>query len=81
MAKPSPVSRLTVCSVCGLDWDRHTKDRKTAPTADVCIRLLKAELAKRPSYAQNPLFSGGSTGMSFGNVTPINAAMPRRRRG
>lgn len=77
MAKPTPVAKLTVCSVCGLDWERHTKDRKTAPTADVCIRLLKAELAKRPSYVQYPfLSSGGISGSgTFQNVTPINAAV------
>lgn len=76
MAKPAPVAKFTVCSVCGLDWERHTKDRKTAPTADVCIRLLKDELAKRPVYQQFPFVSGGSAiSGSFGNVTPISAAV------
>jgi hypothetical protein len=41
--KPEPVPVSTICSVCGLSWHDHGKD----PTTDDCIRLLKAELAKR----------------------------------
>lgn len=48
MAKPKPVPKSVVCSECGLAWNRHTEGRKTDPTPDVCIRLLKADLAKRP---------------------------------
>jgi hypothetical protein len=47
MAKPKPVSKSVVCSECGLAWNRHTEGRKTDPTPDVCIRLLKADLLKR----------------------------------
>jgi hypothetical protein len=53
MAKPKPVSKQVVCSECGLPWDEHTKGRKTDPTADVCVRLLRAELAKRPRMWSN----------------------------
>jgi hypothetical protein len=42
-AKPEPVPVTTICSVCGLSWHDHGKD----PTTDDCIRLLKAELAKK----------------------------------
>lgn len=41
---PAPVVVTTVCSMCGLDWERHGAD----PTTEDCIRLLKAELARRP---------------------------------
>lgn len=53
MAKPSPKAINVVCSECGLSWEKHTAGRKTAPTADVCIRLLKAELAARPRFSSN----------------------------
>lgn len=46
MAKPKPVPRDVVCSECGLSWDDHTKDRKTDPTPDDCIRLLKLTLTQ-----------------------------------
>lgn len=55
MAKPSPKVIKTVCSECGLSWDDHTKGRKTAPTLDVCVRLLKVELAK-PKAAPMPYY-------------------------
>lgn len=61
MAKPKPIAKQVVCSECGLSWDAHTKGRKTDPTPDVCIRLLKAELAKRPMY-QWPGGISGTTG-------------------
>lgn len=75
MAKPSPVSKFVVCSVCDLPWEDHTKGRKTAPTADVCIRLLRAEILKRKTsltWNQQPNFfaSGGTAG----NVTSISVA-------
>lgn len=38
--KPSPVHTETVCSVCGLDWDRHGDE----PTTDTCIELLRGDL-------------------------------------
>lgn len=43
-ARPAPVVVTTVCSMCGLDWQRHGSD----PTTEDCIRLLKMELAHRP---------------------------------
>lgn len=43
-AKPTPVVVTEVCSMCGLDWQRHGDK----PTTEDCIRLLKAELASRP---------------------------------
>jgi hypothetical protein len=43
-AKPEAVPVNTICSVCGLPWHDHGED----PTTDDCIRLLKAELARRP---------------------------------
>lgn len=42
---PKPVVVTTICSECGLAWEAH--DDK--PTTSDCIRLLKIELAKRPS--------------------------------
>ena len=41
--KPHPVVIKTICSLCGLDWDGHGDD----PTAEDCVRLLKAEVAKK----------------------------------
>jgi hypothetical protein len=41
--KPQPVNKTVVCSICGLDWEKHGK----APTMEKCVALLKAELAKR----------------------------------
>jgi|ERR1700677_49429 len=49
-AKPEPVPVTTICSVCGLSWHDHGKD----PTTDDCIRLLKAELAKKPVTVPEP---------------------------
>jgi len=42
---PKPVVVTTICSECGLAWDAHGEK----PTTSDCIRLLKAELAKRPT--------------------------------
>ena len=42
--QPKPVIVSQVCSMCGLDWERHGEK----PTTEDCIRLLKAELASRP---------------------------------
>lgn len=63
MAKPKPVAKLVVCSECGLAWDRHTAGRKTDPTPDVCVGLLKADLAKRPSYPNQII---GTNGFGYG---------------
>ena len=43
--KPKPVITHTICSECGLDWERHGD----TPTQSDCIRLLRADLASRPS--------------------------------
>lgn len=47
MKKPVPVHTQTVCSVCGLDWDRHGDK----PTAETCIELLKQDLAREKQRA------------------------------
>ena len=49
-AKPEAVPVNTICSVCGLPWTDHGND----PTTDDCIRLLKAELAKRVQVIPQP---------------------------
>jgi hypothetical protein len=49
MKKPEPRPTAIVCSLCGLGWDRHEKLMKTKaekPTAETCVELLKADLAK-----------------------------------
>lgn len=67
MAKPKPVPKSVVCSECGLPWSKHTDGRKTDPTPDVCIRLLKLELAKRPAFH---MASSGYTFVSPGYTSP-----------
>ena len=42
---PEPVVTATVCSLCGLAWEKHGDK----PTKDDCIRLLKAKLASGPT--------------------------------
>lgn len=48
--KPEPVNKHIVCSVCGLEWEKHG----SAPTVEKCVELLKAELvaARRHPYWQ-----------------------------
>ena len=75
MAKPKPVPKTVVCSICDLPWEDHTKGRKTEPTADVCIRLLKAELAKRPYWPPKQWLSTAATGTDASNVSYLNAAV------
>lgn len=41
-ASPKPIVTKTVCSLCGLDWEKHPDN---ASALD-CIALLKAEVAK-----------------------------------
>lgn len=41
---PQPVPTEVKCSECGLPWDGHGDE----PTLADCVRLLKAELARRP---------------------------------
>ena len=44
MAQPTPVPVSTVCSECGLAWDRHGAE----PTLQTCVNLLKEELKRKP---------------------------------
>lgn len=48
--KPHPIAVTTVCSECGLGWELHGEK----PTTADCIRLLKIELAKRPTTTMQP---------------------------
>lgn len=47
---PQPVAKRVECSLCGLDWDKHVKDGAGDVSPLECVRLLKAELATRPTY-------------------------------
>jgi len=49
--KPNPVHVNVICSECGLSWDAHGP----RPTLDDCVRLLRAELARRPVVVNHPL--------------------------
>jgi hypothetical protein len=62
---PKPVVQRTVCSECGLDWDKHS----AKPSLADCVKLLKAELARRPNFSFQQLGGGGYTGVT---PTPIN---------
>lgn len=49
--KPAPKVTKEVCTLCGLDWDKHGD----SPTTDTCVELLlgeirslNAQLAHRP---------------------------------
>jgi hypothetical protein len=49
--KPEPKSVKIVCTVCGLDWDRHRCASDSDVSIEECVRLLKADLsAKRPAF-------------------------------
>ncbi len=58
--KPEPVPQHVVCSMCGLDWGKHGNN----PGLEMCIALLKKELASRPQVR---------TWQSGGQVIPINS--------
>jgi hypothetical protein len=45
--KPEPVPQSVVCTACGLSWDWHEPNRGKV-TLSECVRLLRAELLKRP---------------------------------
>lgn len=64
--KPQPVSKSIVCSECGLAWDMH----KEATLAE-CVRLLRSELAKRPSFS---ILGSSSATSPWGmvNITSTN---------
>ena len=68
MAKPSPVSKFVVCSVCDLPWEDHTKGRKTAPDLSVCVRLLRGVILKW----RRPVYMGATTTATQGNLTTIS---------
>ena len=58
MAKPHARVVSEVCSLCGLDWKRHSKE----PTAEGCVKLLldevrslHAQIATRPLIVNNPV--------------------------
>ena len=72
MLTPAPVAKSTVCSVCGLDWDRHkiAKGAK-APKVDECVQLLKMDLAASASrYRQGYILTTGpSTALGYGSNT------------
>lgn len=50
--KPQPVVVTTICSECGLAWEAHGDK----PSTSDCIRLLKAELARRPTVITYPTY-------------------------
>lgn len=53
MPKPSPVVVTTICSLCDEPWEAHGDK----PTAEDCVRLLKAKLAAasvRPIVIERP---------------------------
>lgn len=45
--KPEPVPQSVICTACGISWDLHKPSRGKV-TLSECVRLLRAELAKRP---------------------------------
>jgi hypothetical protein len=63
--KPEPKPTNVVCTVCGLDWKAHEQNstaakKRTTVTLEDCVRVLKAELARRPK--QNPWVGVSGTG-------------------
>lgn len=79
-AKPTPVAVTTVCSMCGLDWHAHGED----PTTEDCIRLLRAELARRPvtvsfpaPYVQRPIYPWPQPVIWSSTTNAPNQATPR----
>ena len=61
---PEPVVTATVCSLCGLAWEKHGDK----PTKDDCIRLLKAGLASGPTttwFMNSPTVGSSTTGTAY----------------
>ncbi len=55
MKEPEPVNKHVVCSVCGLDWDRHEYKPTSKRTIEKCVELLKKDLAEaQASLAKRP---------------------------
>lgn len=50
--KPTPEHVKTVCSLCGLDWDKHPDE----PTVYDCIELLKVAANKPPRVEYVPYY-------------------------
>jgi hypothetical protein len=65
MSKPQPVPKQLVCDLCDLPWEGHGDK----PTKDDCIRLLKAELRKRPSYTVTNLSPSSTIAQTTGNIS------------
>jgi hypothetical protein len=59
MRKPKPKTVKVVCDMCGIEWAAHKLKPTHEPTLEECVRVLKAELAKRPT--RNPYLSNGVT--------------------
>lgn len=51
--KPAPVVTQTICSICGEDWAQHQEVDGEVSTLE-CVRLLKAQLATRPTITIMP---------------------------
>ena len=70
--KPEPIAKSTVCSVCGLAWERHAVKGKIVPVEE-CIRLLKADLATVQRYrwpsSQGFILAGSKTATGGYSVT------------
>lgn len=74
---PHPVPKDVVCSDCGLSWDAHAKvvdpNAALVPYEPVivepseCVRLLKAELARRP-YVTYTTSGGLATYPTLGSI-------------
>ena len=61
MAKPVPMPIKIVCSECGLSWEKHEK-----ATLSECIRLLRAELARRPQWSYTQTYGIRDATVTYG---------------
>jgi hypothetical protein len=67
--RPEPVPQNVVCSVCGMQWHQHGDN----PGLMTCIRLLKAELARRPAtWTTNPIVMHPITTTTSGSFRQIS---------
>jgi hypothetical protein len=58
--RPEPVPKDVACSVCDLPWTDHKPSRGKVDVSE-CVRLLKAELARRPLTIWQPSAGGGGS--------------------
>lgn len=67
---PEPKSTHVVCTMCGLDWKKHTEAMTTdaPPTAETCIALLLVELAARPKNPWQGMAIGSGGVASYSGV-------------